>query len=284
MCSSQNHNPCIKDLNALTIQLKVYFFANLRDMTGKKEQTFTLHEGGCVQDLKKVVRDQFPSIVRYLPNIVTAVNQEFAFDEDPLHDGDEVAFFPPVSGGSEHYPTHVAVQESEFDLNKVFAWITLPSTGAVCMFTGIVRGVTVGGDFPQTEYLEYEAYSSMAEAKMEQVAAEIRQNWSDVEGIAIIQRVGVLMPGSPTVIIACSAAHRDTGVFEAARYGIDRLKEIVPVWKKRCLLPVKSGLKAVMSRIGKTGEYWDKKPVPRNQYEWILMEFPLSATNSSGLG
>jgi molybdopterin synthase catalytic subunit len=72
----------------------------------------------------------------------------------------------------------------------------------------------------------------MAEAKMRQVADEIRQRWPSVEGIAIVQRIGILYPGTPTVLIACTAAHRDTGVFEAARYGIDRLKEIVPVWKK----------------------------------------------------
>jgi len=65
-----------------------------------------------------------------------------------------------------------------------------------------------------------------------QVADEIRSQWPSVEGIVIIQRVGRLEPGTPTVLIACSAAHRDTGAFEAARYGIDRLKEIVPVWKK----------------------------------------------------
>ena len=64
------------------------------------------------------------------------------------------------------------------------------------------------------------------------MADEIRARWPTVEGIAIVQRIGRLDPGTPTVLIACSAAHRDTGVFEAARYGIDRLKEIVPVWKK----------------------------------------------------
>jgi len=53
-----------------------------------------------------------------------------------------------------------------------------------------------------------------------------------VEGIAIVQRIGKLYPKTPTVLIACTAAHRDTGVFDAARYGIDRLKEIVPIWKK----------------------------------------------------
>jgi molybdopterin synthase catalytic subunit len=62
-----------------------------------------------------------------------------------------------------------------------------------------------------------------------------------VEGIAIVQRIGHLEPGTPTVLIACTAAHRDTGVFEAARYGIDRLKQIVPIWKKE---------------IGPDGEVW----------------------------
>ena len=81
----------------------------------------------------------------------------------------------------------------------------------------------------------------MAEAKMKQVAGEIRARWPSVEGIAIVQRVGRLYPRTPTVLIVCTAAHRDTGVFEAARYGIDRLKEIVPVWKKE---------------VGPDGEEW----------------------------
>lgn len=67
---------------------------------------------------------------------------------------------------------------------------------------------------------------------MRQVAEEIRERWPVVEGIAIVQRIGRLEPQTPTVLVACTAAHRDDGVFEAARYGIDRLKEIVPIWKK----------------------------------------------------
>jgi molybdopterin synthase catalytic subunit len=110
--------------------------------------------------------------------------------------------------------------------------ITLPTTGAACIFTGMVRATTHRGEAHDTQYLEYEAYKPMAEAKMNQVADEIRDRWPSVEGIAIIQRIGRLNPGTPTVLIACTAPHRDTGVFEAARFGIDRLKEIVPVWKK----------------------------------------------------
>lgn len=128
--------------------------------------------------------------------------------------------------------TVFSITEDEIDLNDLLARITLTSTGAAAIFTGMVRGETRRGEAHDTEYLEYEAYVPMAEAKMKQVADEIRAKWTSIEGIAIVQRVGKLYPKTPTVLIACTAAHRDTGVFEAARYGIDRLKEIVPVWKK----------------------------------------------------
>jgi MoaE-MoaD fusion protein len=138
------------------------------------------------------------------------------------------------------FPLITSITEDEIDLNALLDAITLTSTGAAAIFTGMVRGVTTRSDpggesgrLPhETNYLEYEAYKPMAEAKMKQVAEEIRAQWPAVEGIAIVQRVGRLYPRTPTVLIACTASHRDTGVFEAARYGIDRLKEIVPVWKK----------------------------------------------------
>jgi molybdopterin synthase catalytic subunit len=139
------------------------------------------------------------------------------------------------------YPTIFRITEDELDLDALLDAITLPSTGAAAIFTGMVRGVTSRGDAHETVYLEYEAYKPMAEAKMKQVADEIRERWPTIEGIAIVQRIGHLTPRTPTVLIACTAAHRDTGVFEAARYGIDRLKEIVPVWKKE---------------VGPNGEEW----------------------------
>jgi molybdopterin synthase catalytic subunit len=138
-------------------------------------------------------------------------------------------------------PTIFSITEDEINLNDLLARITLESTGAAAIFTGVVRGETSRDDPHQTAYLEYEAYVPMAEAKMKQVADEIRDRWSAVQGIAIVQRVGKLYPKTPTVLIACTAAHRDTGVFEAARYGIDRLKEIVPIWKKE---------------VGPNGESW----------------------------
>ncbi len=143
------------------------------------------------------------------------------------------------------------IAASSLDLDALLARITLPSTGAACIFTGMVRGVTHRDNPHETVYLEYEAYQPMAEAKMRQVADEIRTRWPSVEGIAIVQRIGRLDPGTPTVLIACTAAHRDTGVFDAARYGIDRLKEIVPVWKKE---------------VGPHGESWvEGEYVPGNK-------------------
>lgn len=130
------------------------------------------------------------------------------------------------------FPTVFYITEEELDLDDLLAQITLTSTGAAAIFAGMVRGETHRGEAHDTEYLEYEAYVPMAEAKMKQVADEIRLKWPVIEGIAIVQRIGKLYPKTPTVLIACTAAHRDTGVFEAARYGIDRLKEIVPIWKR----------------------------------------------------
>lgn len=137
-------------------------------------------------------------------------------------------------------PTIFEVTEDEIDINELVEKITLSSSGAAAIFTGMVRGKTMregkaqGINYAphQTTYLEYEAYVPMAEEKMKQVADEIRDRWDTIEGIAIVQRIGKLYPRTPTVLIACTASHRDTGVFDAARYGIDRLKEIVPVWKK----------------------------------------------------
>jgi molybdopterin synthase catalytic subunit len=139
------------------------------------------------------------------------------------------------------FPTVISITESELDLDALLASVTLDSTGAAGVFTGIVRGETSRGEAHTTQYLEYEAYKPMAEAKMTQVAREIRDRWPAVEGIGIVQRIGRLYPKTPTVLIVCTAAHRDTGVFEAARYGIDRLKEIVPIWKKE---------------VGPDGQFW----------------------------
>src|SRR5512140_3084744 len=103
------------------------------------------------------------------------------------------------------FPTIFSITEDEIDLNNLLAMITLTSTGAAAIFTGMVRGATSRGEAHETEYLEYEAYVPMAEQKLKQVAEEIRSRWPTIEGIAIVQRVGKLFPRTPTVLIACTA-------------------------------------------------------------------------------
>ncbi|MDR3576320.1 MAG: molybdenum cofactor biosynthesis protein MoaE [Anaerolineaceae bacterium] len=223
----------------MMIRINVLFFATLKDRAGTSRQTVELPAGATVADLKSKLIEHFPSIQPLIGHTLVSINQNFSFDEDKIPDGAEVALFPPVSGGS--YPTILEVTQDPLDHDHLLQQITLPTTGAICVFSGIVRGETRRGDAHQTLSLEYEAYVPMAKAKMAQVAGEIRQRWSSIEGIVIVQRIGLLEAGTPTVVIACSAAHRDTGVFEAARYGIDRLKEIVPIWKKE---------------IGPDGEEW----------------------------
>jgi MoaE-MoaD fusion protein len=222
--------------------MKVFllFFASFRDQAKASRAELEIPDGSTVAGLKVAVAEQYPGLRALLPNALVAVNQQYAFDGDPVRPGAEVALFPPVSGGSE-YATILKVTYEPLQLDVLLDQITLETTGAVCMFSGMVRGKTTRGEAHETAALEYEAYVPMAEAKMNQVALEIRERWPTVEGIVIVQRIGRLDPKTPTVLIACAAAHRDTGVFEAARYGIDRLKEIVPIWKKE---------------VGTHGEIW----------------------------
>ena len=234
----------------------VLFFATIRELTGTRQISLELPEGARVADAKEILIEKYPALKLAMDTTVVAVNREFSPDEDLLPEGAEIAIFPPVSGGSGNQdvppPTLFSITEADLDLDQLLAQITLPSTGAACLFTGMVRGLTQRTEPHQTSYLVYDAYQPMAEQKMRQVADEIRQRWPDVQGVAIVQRVGRLVPGTPTVLIACTAAHRDTGVFEAARYGIDRLKEIVPVWKKE---------------VGPSGETWvegEYHPTPQD--------------------
>jgi molybdopterin synthase catalytic subunit len=216
------------------VDVTILLFATLKDAAGSKHVTIQVAgEHSTVADVRAALAERYPALRRPLESAIAAVNEEFAEAEDRIGPGDSVAFFPPVSGGAHDWPLVIRLAVAPYSVDETIAAITTPATGAVCAFSGFVRGETQsGGAVAQTERLEYEAYEAMATAKMRQVADEIRARWPLVQGMALIQRVGVLEVGQPTVFIACAGAHRDQGCFEAARYGIDRLKEIVPVWKK----------------------------------------------------
>ena len=235
------------------MEVTVLYFATLRDYRGLRQERLTLPDRATVADLKAILCERHGNLTSALEAAILSVNREYAYDEDELHEGDEVALFPPVSGGGgESGPTVFHTTEEPLDLNELLEKIILPTSGAACVFTGVVRGHTERGGGHETTYLEYEAYDPMAKEKMQQVVDEIRSRWPSVEGVAIVQRIGQLEPGTPSVMIACTAAHRDTGVFEAARYGIDRLKQIVPIWKKE---------------VGPDGEVWVEGDYHPNEHD-----------------
>ncbi len=236
------------------MNVTVLLFATLKDKAGTNRLQLALSDNATLADVRATLTALHPSLQENLKSAVASINQEFAFGGEAIKEGDEVGFFPPVSGGSDMWPEIYRVTPELLDLNELTRGITSPATGAVCLFSGMVRGETVQpGHLPQTLALEYEAYEAMAVAKMKQVVTEIRERWPLVQGIAVVQRIGRLEVGEPTVLIACASGHRDQGCFEAARYGIDRLKEIVPVWKKE---------------IGASGETWIEgsyHPTPKDR-------------------
>ncbi len=219
------------------MRLAVKLFATLKDKAKAGQVNVELADGATVMALKEKLAVDYPALADTLASSVVAVNQEFAFAETVLYAGDEVALFPPVSGGGE-FPVITRIAAEAFDVSQIVRELTLATSGAVVTFTGAVRGSERDKRVTQ---LFYEAYAPMAEAKLKQVADEMRARFPQIEGIALIQRVGTLSAGEPTVLVAVSSPHRDQGCFEAARYGIDRLKEIVPVWKKE---------------IGPNGQVW----------------------------
>jgi molybdopterin synthase catalytic subunit len=112
-------------------------------------------------------------------------------------------------------------------VDEVSRRVSDPSVGAVVSFAGVVRGTNDGRT---VHYLEYETYPEMAEITMAQIGEEVKNRWP-IERVAIVHRVGRQEIGETSVVIAVASGHRQ-GAFEAGRYAIDRIKEIVPIWKK----------------------------------------------------
>ena len=113
-------------------------------------------------------------------------------------------------------------------VDEVVSRLADPAVGAMVTFVGVVRGSTDGRE---TLYLEYEAYPEMAVETLDQVGREVRQRWPEVRQVAIVHRLGRLEVGETAIVIALSAAHRRQ-TFDALHYAIDRIKEIVPIWKR----------------------------------------------------
>ncbi len=209
------------------MKVTVLYFASCRDIVGTSEETLELEEGSKARDLLDALIRAHPGLKDIEPNLAVSVNQEYADREAALADGDEVALIPPVSGGAGGPEGAYAVVERSIDLDEVTWFVKRDSSGAVAAFGGVVREESHGR---KVLHLEYEAYGPMAEAKMAQIGREIRAKWP-VDAVAILHRVGLLKVGEMSVAIAVSAPHRREAL-EACSYAIDRLKEIVPIWKK----------------------------------------------------
>lgn len=213
------------------MKITIKLFARLRELTGTSSLEREVADNTTIAEVIEGLRAEFPGINDVAARMVIAVNREFTEPTATLTEGDEVAFFPPVSGGSDSASDDEKFQVTydPISLDAVAAMVIKPETGAVAVFGGTVRNVSAGKD---VDSLEYEAYAEMAVEKLRQVAAEAREQWPKIVDIAIIQRLGHLEVGENAVAVAVSSPHRGDGCFEACAYAINRLKQIVPIWKK----------------------------------------------------
>jgi len=217
------------------MNIKVLFFGAARDLTGFPEEQIDLPEGQAVSDLRRRYQAQFPSLEAMGVSLLVAVNQEFRPASWPLRDGDEVAFLPPVSGGHDGSASRNGSGPADFFLltrepiptARLADELKAAADGAVVVFEGIVRDHS--GD-RRTLYLEYEAYEPMALEKMKEIGSEAASRFK-IDRIGIIHRLGHIEIGGTSVLVIVTAEHRGPA-FEACRYAIDRLKQVVPIWKK----------------------------------------------------
>jgi molybdopterin synthase catalytic subunit len=212
--------------------LRILYFATMRDLAGVREETVSLPDGLRVKDLKSLLGGKHPELIKAFNSAIFAVNREFAVDDHPLKEGDEVAIFPPVSGGSVNGPTILRIVREPLDMNALLKEIITPAVGAACVLTESVQAHREQDEYLETTHQSSEDQPPMVEEQMEQVAQEIRDRWGSVEGVAIAQHLGEVQPGAPTVMVVCTAANRDAGVFEAARYGLDRMTQTIPTLEK----------------------------------------------------
>ncbi len=217
--------------------MRVLFFGVLRDLFGGSERSVDLAPEPCsVGALLTLLLAESPAAAQALaPSLAIAVNRQYARSADLIHEGDEVALLPPVSGGApqelkgEPGPAVHAVLLTTAPLlgEAAVGALKAGSDGAVVIFDGIVRNNTRGR---QTEYLLYEAYEAMALNEMRALVAEACTRFPVREAL-LHHRLGRLEIGETSVLIAVASAHRGAA-FEACRWIIDTLKKTVPIWKK----------------------------------------------------
>lgn len=216
------------------MRVRVLFFGVLKEMTGHSEQAAEVEPGTTIGALFESYFHRYETLREKHSSILFARNREFAAGDTVLAEDDEVAFLPPVSGGSQ--PEHLrpgadghlfGIVRSAIDSRKMVEALQRPEDGAVAVFAGVVRNNTKGRS---TSYLEYECYEAMALQQMAQIGREIAGQFA-IGRLGIVHRLGRLEIGEASVVIVATAPHRKPA-FEAAFEAINRLKKEVPIWKK----------------------------------------------------
>jgi molybdopterin synthase catalytic subunit len=216
----------------------VKLFGAVREAVGAKLLTVVVPDGCPVAELRSRLAREHPVFDQFGDRLAVSLNYEIASPDAVLHEGDEVAFLPPVSGGSQASCT---LSERPLDVAETIARVSGPGRGGIVTFLGAVRDESRGRSI---RHLEYDAYPEMAEREMQKIAAAAAERWPGVQ-VAIAHRAGQLAIGELAVVIAAAAPHRGDA-FEACRFAIDTLKQTVPIWKKE---------------VATDGEYWvDDRP------------------------
>ncbi|WP_274652323.1 molybdenum cofactor biosynthesis protein [Paenibacillus humicola] len=214
----------------MTFQWKIHLFAGLAERFGQPAVTLELDSGELqVQALKEALIGRFPELEALIRVSFIASNHAYAADGETVSASSELALLPPVSGGEEDGSDagRYVVTTEPLSVEAVTALVIVPEHGASLTFTGTTREWTQG---QRTVRLEYEAYVPMAEKMLRQIGEELGSRWPGAL-CAIAHRIGLVDIAEISVVIAVSAPHRDA-CYEASRYAIERLKQVVPIWKK----------------------------------------------------
>src|ERR1041385_368251 len=206
------------------VKVRVLFFGAARDVVENNPMEISLGAPATVASAFRSLIGQFPDLERFGRSLLSAVNQEYATADTTLKENDELAVFPPVSGGSHDF---FELTTNAIDVGTVARRVVLPECGATVTLDGYARKWTAGRE---TEYLVYEAYEPMALSEMEKLGAAAHKQF-EIAHVGIVHRTGRLEIGETSVVIAVSAPHRHAA-FQACEWLIKELKRTVPIWKK----------------------------------------------------
>jgi len=216
------------------MRVTVRYLGMLKEIAGLEGEPVEVADGTVVGELYATLQQRIPQLQQFRHAVALAVNYEYSGTERRLHEGDEVALIPPVSGGAPdaaipgmQATDHAALVRHPIDGATIARAIRQPEDGAVVVFDGVVRNHTRGR---RTLYLDYSAYEQMALQQMEQLAQSALANHA-IRDVWVVHRLGRLEIGESSVYIAVASAHR-AAAFEACRWIIDTLKKTVPIWKK----------------------------------------------------